>query len=335
MMDRISYSEFHEKLGNIDVPDKEIARYLKGQPSDITAYGPVLVPDRKKVVAENAVEELQVEAAVAGSLVNAFARMRRRDRFERDDRDVPVLYAEGDSWLQFPFLIDDLVDHLSSDHRIWCTSEAGDTLENMVFRKSEYLKELHHLMVDRKLDVRAFLFSGAGNDVVGKGADGAPALQRIVRPFDPGRSIDWHIGTDALAETLALIEKAYRRVLDDVDREFPADKFPHLKVVLHGYDYSPTRGVPKGDPKRPSYARDWTGEPLSRLGFPDNATASKVVAALIDRLNALTETVCKAYPRARHADLRRSVPANQWKDELHPTDAGFKKAAAALRKALG
>jgi hypothetical protein len=335
-MTTISYSEFHDKLADIDVPDAEIAGYLTGRPTDVTPFGPVLVPDPKKVVAEGAIEELQVEAAVAGALVNAFARLRRRKRFEArlDEKDVPILYAEGDSWLQFPFLVEDLVDHLSTDHRIWCTSEAGDTLENMVFRKPEYLAELHHLMIDQKLEVRAFLFSGAGNDVVGKGADGAPALERIVRPFDSKQTIQWHIGTDALAETLALIEKSYRRVLDDVDREFPATKFPKLKVVLHGYDYSPTRGVPNGDDKRPSYARDWTGEPLTKLGFPDNATASKVIAALIDRLNALTETVCKAYPRARHADLRRTVPANQWKDELHPTNAGFGKAAAALRKVL-
>lgn len=332
----ITYSEFHERIANISIPDAEIARYLTGRPTEVTPFGPVLVPDPKKVVAANEIEELQVQAAVAGTLVNAFARLRRRKRFEArlGETSVPILYAEGDSWLQFPFLIEDLVDHLSTEYRVWCTSEAGDTLESMVFRKPEYLKQLHHLMVDQKLEVSAFLFSGAGNDVVGKGADGTPALERIVRPYDPTQTVEWHIGTDALAETLAFIEKAYRRILDDIDREFSVARFPNLKVVLHAYDYSPTRGVPNGDDDRPSYARDWTGEPLTNLGFPDNHTASKMVVALIDRLNTLTETVCKAYPRARYADLRGSVPAGQWKDELHPTNAGFGKAAAALQKVL-
>jgi hypothetical protein len=335
-MPSISYSEFHDKLADLDVSDEEIAKYLTGRPTDVTPFGPVLVPDPKKVKAENAIEELQVEAAVAGAMVNFFARVRRRERFEArlNETTVPVLYAEGDSWLQFPFLLKDLVDHLGANFRIWCTSEAGDTLENMVFKKPEYLKQLHHLIDDRKLEVRAFLFSGAGNDVVGKGADGSPALERIVRPYDPQQTIAWHIETDALIETLAFIEKSYRRVLDDVDREFPTARFPNLKVVLHGYDYSPTRGVPNGDDDRPSYARDWTGEPLSKLGFPDNATASKVVAALIDRLNTMTATICQAYPRARHADLRGTVPAHQWNDELHPTSAGFGKAAAALKQML-
>jgi hypothetical protein len=204
----------------------------------------------------------------------------------------------------------------------------------MVFKKPEYLKELHGLIVDRKLEVSGFLFSGAGNDVVGKGLDGTPALERIVRPYDASQPIAWHIETPALTDTLARIEKAYLKVLADIDGDFPASRFPNLKVILHGYDRVPTRGVPDGDPKRPSYARDWTGEPLSKLGFPDNAIASKVVAALIDRLNEVTKRVCDANLRARYADLRGTVPANQWNDELHPKSAGFAKAAAALKKVL-
>jgi len=335
-MTKISHSEFLAKISDVAVDDAEIAKYLIGRPTDVTPFGPVLVPNPKKVVAQSPLEELQVEAAVASALVNAFARIRRRKKFEArlDETDTPILYAEGDSWLQFPFLLNDLVDQLSADYRIWCTSEAGDTLANMVFKKPEYLTELNDLMVERKLEVSGFLFSGAGNDVVGKGSDGTSALERIVRPFDAGQSTAWHIETDALTETLARVESAYRKVLNDIDREFPASKFPKLKVILHGYDRVPTRGVPKPDPKRPSYARDWTGEPLRKLGFPDNTEASKVVAALIDRLNETTERVCKAYPRARFADLRGTVPANQWNDELHPTSAGFAKAAAALKKVL-
>jgi hypothetical protein len=335
-MAQITYSEFLDKISDINVPDAEIAKYLTARPTDVTPFGPVLLPDPEQVIPQTAMEELQVEAAVAGAMVNAFARIRRRKKFEArlDETDVPVLYAEGDSWLQFPFLLDDLVDQLSADFRIWCTSEAGDTLENMVFKRPEYIKQLHHLIDDERLEVRGFLFSGAGNDVVGKGPYGMPALERIVRPYDASQTIEWHIETDALTETLAQIEKAYRRVLDDIDREFPAPSFPDLKVILHGYDRVPTRGVPDGDDNRPFYARDWTSEPLSKLGFPDNATASKVVAALIDRLNALTARVCQAYARAFHADLRGTVPVGQWNDELHPTNAGFKMAAAKLKTLL-
>ena len=85
---------------------------------------------------------------------------------------------------------------------------------------------------------------------------------------------------------------------------------------------------------RPGYARDWTGEPLRQLGFPDNAVASEVVAALIDRTNEMTAWACGANPRAVHADLRGSVPAHQWADVLHPTDEGFAAATSRLRSFL-
>jgi hypothetical protein len=71
------------------------------------------------------------------------------------------------------------------------------------------------------------------------------------------------------------------------------------------------RGVPSSDPHWPCYARDWTGEPLSQLGFPDNRIASGVVAALIDRLNDLTALVCGAFSRVVFADLMGAVPASQ------------------------
>jgi hypothetical protein len=335
---KISMGELDRMLADVDVPDKDIAEFLTILPDESNPFNPVAVPDPAKVEATTPLEEFQTEAAVATGLVCFWARERRRRRFERDvgHTSKPLVYAEGDSWLQFPFLIADVIDHLDQDHLIYCTSKPGDTLQNMVFdaRRKEYIKELKKLLFDRRLPIKTFLFSGAGNDVVGKNEEGEAALARIVKPYDPSQTIAWHIATPTLVEKLAFIESAYIKVLNDIDDTFPTSAFPDLKVVIHGYDYSPVRGVPNGDPNRPSYARDWTGEPLSQLGFPDNAVASQVVAALIDRLNELTARVCASFPRAVFADLRGSVPASQWADELHPTDAGFAAATDKLRSFL-
>jgi len=154
-----------------------------------------------------------------------------------------------------------------------------------------------------------------------------------VRPYDPTKPIEWHIATNGVTDTMAFIEKAYRKVLVDVEQAFPPSRFPDLKVVIHGYDYSPTRGVPTPDPHRPAWARDWTGEPLRGLGFPNNQVASRVVAALIDRLHAATASACASHPQAVHADLRGCVPASEWADELHPTGVGFALATHKLRTA--
>ena len=333
-MAKISMSELYEKLGDVSVSDAEIAKYLTALPGESRPFEPVLTIDRQKVRV-GPLEELQVEAAVASNMISAMARMRRRARFEAGlpGNTKPIMYAEGDSWLQFPFIIKDLIDQLDKNYLICCTSKPGDTLQNMVFESPEYETELHELLVRRKLPVRYFMLSGAGNDVVGA-KNGRSVLADIVRPYDPSQTAAWHIATDALTETLAFIEKAYRQVLDTVDARFPASKYPELRVVMHGYDYSPTRGVPKSDKKRPFWARDWTGEPLRNLGFPSNEKASEVIAELIDRLNSLTATTAAAYGRAVYCNLRSSVRKDEWADELHPTDKGFKAAAKKLRSFL-
>lgn len=337
-MTKISMAALHGMLGDIDTPDATIAPYLTILPELSTPFAPVAVPDPAKVETRGPLDDFQAEAAVGINMMCTWARWRRQRRFERavEESSKPIVYAEGDSWLQFPFLIDDLVDHLALDHRVWCTSKPGDTLANMVFERdgAEYLGELNRLLVDRRLPVRTFLLSGAGNDVVGEDASGTAALSRIVRPYDAARGIAWHIETPGLVDTLAFIERAYLKVLDDVERSFPERHFPELRIVIHGYDHAPTRSLPAGDPDRPLWARDWTGAPLRDLGFPDNAWASRVVAAVVDRVNALTARVCAAYPRAVFADLRGAVPPSEWADELHPTTSGFAAAARRLRRYL-
>ncbi|MCF7989018.1 MAG: hypothetical protein K9M02_01100 [Thiohalocapsa sp.] len=329
-MSKITLSEFQEMLADIDVPDSEIAGYLTADPQRSKPFLPAFGPDPEKVAIASDMEQLQVEAMAVSGMLNSFGRLRRRRRFKKrvGKEDLPIVYAEGDSWFQFPFMIEDVIDHLDSSHLVWCSSAAGDTLKNMVFDDPEYPKQLRKLKQDGH-SVSAFLFSGAGNDVVGQDADGVAALSRIVRDYNPNRSIQWHIETDALVDTMAFIEKAYRKVLDDVDEEFPG-----IKVVLHGYDRAPTRGVPNGDPNPPVWAKPWTSDPLTKRGFPDNDIASDVVAAILDRVNELTKGICNAYPHAVYADLRNTVPAGEWADELHPTDNGFAEAAAKLKTFL-
>lgn len=340
-MAKLSMTGFLQMLADIDVPDQQIAHFLTIRADVSSPFNPIAVPDPAKVETMELPGDVGGEAAVATNMVCGWARWRRRRRFDRAlalgaSAERPIIYAEGDSWLQFPFLIRDLVDHLAEDHLVWCTSKPGDTLANMVFDRDgrEYLSELHELMIERRLPVGAVLFSGAGNDVVGEDADGVAALSRIVRPYQADRDVDWHVATPGLEDTLRFIEGAYRRVLGEIDEAFPARHFPDLRVVIHGYDRAPTRSLPAGDPDRPVWARDWTGAPLAALGFPDNAAGSRVVAAVVDRVNLLTARVCAAFPRAVFADLRGSVPAGEWADELHPTTAGFKAAARRLRACL-
>ncbi|HOT82371.1 MAG TPA: hypothetical protein PLQ12_03605, partial [Candidatus Defluviicoccus seviourii] len=137
------------------------------------AFAPSVVPN------PDLVERAEEQRGVM-DWANSLARTRRHLRFNRRLNTgvaLPVLVSEGDSWFQFPVFLEDVIDCLGDDYLIWSVDAAGDTLQNMVIDNPEYLDAL-----DTQRDrVRAFLFSGAGNDIVGEDSDGVPVIEKIVR----------------------------------------------------------------------------------------------------------------------------------------------------------
>jgi len=333
MASPISLRELEQKFLDLEIPEHELADYVEIQPERSRPFAPALTPRADSVDLTPPLGGPAIRAELLGDVVNRLAKERRRRQFERDlsrRPALPTIYAEGDSWFQFPVFIEELIDHLGAQFNIHCTSTAGDTLQNMLFERPEYLTELKRLIFLRGLDVRGFFFSGAGNDVIGEGKDGVPALEALVRPFDAAQTPAWHLDTPECRERLTFIEMAYRRLFDTVEEVFPVLAYPRLKIYIHGYDYVQVRSLPDGDPHRPFWARDWTGGPLRAKGFTDNAFGSAVLRELLDRLNSLTERVCGAYARGKYVNLRGSILPSQWADELHATSEGYKAAASSF-----
>ncbi|MCP9927680.1 hypothetical protein [Cyanobium sp. CH-040] len=331
MAQPISLRDLEQKFLDLDIPEQELADYVEIRPERSRPFAPALAPRADSVDLQPPLGGPAIRAELLGDVVNRLAKERRRRQFERDlsrRPALPTIYAEGDSWFQFPVFIEELIDHLGAQFNIHCTSTAGDTLQNMLFDRPEYLTELKRLIFLRGLDVRGFFFSGAGNDVIGEGKDGVPALETLVRPFDAAQTPAWHLDTPECRERLEFIESAYRRLFDSVEEVFSVLAYPRLKIYVHGYDYVQVRSLPDGDPHRPVWARDWTGGPLRAKGFTDNAFGSAVLRELLDRLNSLTERVCAAYARGVYVNLRGSILPSQWADELHATSQGYKAAAS-------
>lgn len=329
----ITLRELEERFLNLEIPEETLADYLELRADQSRPFAPALTPRSDSVDLTPTLGGPAIRAEVLGDVVNRWAKERRRRQFERDlsrRPALPTIYAEGDSWFQFPVFIEELIDHLGAHFNIHCTSTAGDTLQNMLFDQPEYLAELKRLIFLRGLDVRGFFFSGAGNDLIGEGKDGVSALETLVRPFDAAQAPAWHLDTPECRERLAFIESAYRRLFDSVEEVFPVLAYPQLRIYIHGYDYVQVRSLPDGDPHRPFWARDWTGGPLRAKGFTDNAFGSAVLRELLDRLNSLTECVCGAYARGVYVNLRGSILPSQWADELHATSAGYKAAASSF-----
>ncbi len=324
-MKKISYAQFKSMLMDPKVPGTEIAKYLrkdpkkKGRPLD-----PQLVPDPEKV--EMGPEaEFEVESAIRWA--NGVERWRREQRFMEGLGDGrPVLVSEGDSWFQFPFLYEDVIDQLASDFLIWSLDAAGDTADNMVNRSPEYYFELKKQKAN---NVVGFLFSGAGNDVIGEDLDGNPVLGRLLKPFQAGRDAAWHVDKAMFAQILAMLERDYRKLVATIRRD---DDFMRLPIIIHGYDYAIPGGFP-GDPRNPFlYAAqdEWLGAPMKAKGIVDPTLQRAIIRVLIDGLYDMLFRVAgtSANTRVFVVDARGALPdVSDWGDEIHGTSAGFHKVA--------
>jgi hypothetical protein len=340
MAETITLEQLEEKMADPNTPVEELHPYLIRSDDKSRAFAPAFAPNPELVELpkpDNLTEE-EFLSGIASDWANDLARSRRKRAFLESSGDTarPVLVSEGDSWFQFPFFLKDVIDQLGANYRIWSADAAGDTLQNMVFDKPEYPKALDA----QRNHFKAFLFSGAGNDIVGDDGKGGSVLEKIVLAFskDQAEAV-WYVTNDHFEEKLAFVEKAYRAVLDHMKENYPG-----RPVLLHGYDYALPGGY-HGDPRKPFYAdqNQWMGRYLGgkTLGFQDHLFQAKIIRCMIDRLNEVQIRLCGgnhpggAYKDAYHVNTRELMSRDSdWNDELHPTDVSFRKVAQRFHDTL-
>lgn len=179
---------------------------------------------------------------------NWWCRRRRRARFERRvaaGEELPVIVSEGDSWFQFPFIIEDVIDHLSRYYLVWSYGAAADTAENIIFDNPEYMEALDE-QTDR---VTGFLLSAAGNDVIGEDESGKPVLSRLLHKKGGGRDTTYElVNKAALTRVTDKLRDAYLKVIATVRADA---RFDTLPILMHGHDYALPHPVGRADPRNP------------------------------------------------------------------------------------
>jgi hypothetical protein len=331
-MAKLDYYELMAMLNNPDIPDEKLRQYLTVDPKS-GPFDPVVVPNEDTVE----ITELEAEAADAMRIGNGLARWRRQRRFQKRKargEALPVLVSEGDSWFQFPFLITDVVDHLGDEYLIWSVGAAGDTAQNMVHRNPEYIRALK--TQNGRLD--GFLFSAAGNDVIGEDEDKKPVLEKILKPFNKTQDARGHINQNMLNKILGFLAASYQKVVDTVRAE---PEFARLPIVFHGYDYpfAYPHGDAQTDPRSPVYAArdEWLGSAFDARGIMDEQLRRDILVVLIDALYDMLNAVAGDSKKTHIyvVDVRGTLSeVNDWNDEIHGTDAGFARVADKFRAAL-
>lgn len=333
-MAKITYDEYLALVRDPDTPEEQILELSKIERGE-TAFSPKIVPDPEKVAMTADEQELENAMAIGNSL----ARWRRGMAFLRRRRSGdsrPVLVAEGDSWFQFPIIIRETIDQLTDEYNIWCISAAGDTASNMVYGRPEFRKELQRFGTD----VRGFLFSAAGNDIIGEDpVTGRSALLDIVKPFN-GSTHDTagHINFSVLGERLSFLRQAYTDVIGAVRNALPSRQIP---IFIHGYDYCFPYPWGAGDPRNPKWAEndEWLGSVFQERGIvPEHGQLRRgIIVLLIDALYDMLKKI-SGDPQQTGVwlvDCRKAMPdLSDWADEIHGTSEGFAKIAARFKVAL-
>lgn len=326
MAEPISQEDLQRLLRDPDTDPKLLAQYLIYDRGGSGPFDPVFRPNPYTV------EISDLENAIR--IGNGWSRWRRRRRFERRrarNERLPVIVSEGDSWFQFPLVIDDVIDGLEDDYLVWSCGAAGDTARNIVFDNPEYMNALD----EQADDVSAFLLSAAGNDIIGEDETGKPVLLRLLRQqTDPTARPEDLIDGVVLEATLDKLRSAYKTVVDTVRADA---RFRGLPIIFHGYDYALPFPVGAGDRRSPFWAAkdEWLGGPMAERGINDPTARQGIIRLLIDALYAMLAEFPILDPNIHLVDVRGTLSeVTDWADEIHGTDAGFAKVATRFHTTL-
>ncbi len=306
MAEAISYRELVRRIEDGETPLAELRAYFEEDPRRSRPFAPVyrLRPDR---VAMDPAAAGGILFDVGTELANRITRRNRRRAYERaisDEPNAPRLISDGDSWFLHPFLVD-VVNQLTRSRIIFSVDGAGDELQQIV-RGAEIVKELD------RIKPSAALVSGGGNDLQ---ADG---LDRVVTAGSRQRGdASRHIDPGALRREIDAVLSLFGRYLDQIHAQRP-----NLPTFIHGYDYA----IPQPGGR-------WLGTPLARLAPSEDHAG--IIRVIVDEFNvALDEFAAKRGERVVYVNCRSSVDAQEWDDELHPTDDGYAAVAKRFEDAL-
>lgn len=240
----------------------------------------------------------------AANTIETLQRKRLYKKLKNTSRTRIV--AEGDSWFQYPILVQDILDHLYRLYAIRSFAEAGDTMEN-------YMKEREYVDPIAEEQAIFYLVSGGGNDILGKQFRGS--LRDTPDPNDatPRRYLN-----ETFFDKLDMLEAWYKEMFTELKI-----KYPHLRILTHSYDYI----IPIDTEMYPKKT-SWLGVYMIEKGIKPQAEREALIRFMVDEFNTRLKNAVKAFPDyVSYINVRGLVARNSWYDEIHPTNDGFKLVA--------
>jgi hypothetical protein len=247
-------------------------------------------------------------------------------------REWPRVLCFGDSWMQYPPHPTDLHKQL---RRLF--KHTAFLNESRPGRESAEIKalmpRLRALLGDFQFDV--LVVSMGGNDVVGN--ELAEYVKTADEPQTPA-AVAWGVVPPEVRDHIRLssFDLALRYLVDDYRRVIGArdEAAPACEIVAHNYDYVWPDG--RAFKLAGVKAGPWIKPQLDAVGLVGIERQRVVSSWLIDQFTRVMQALVSQTPRMRLVDARGTLTRNQWANEIHPTEGGFRRLAEqAWRPVLG
>lgn len=232
---------------------------------------------------------------------------------------VKTIFAEGDSWFNYPLgsaVISQLqgMIHTPIANFAWPGAETRQLLA--LHERKEIEKRLHEgPEPGKKWDV--LLFSGGGDDIVGD------QMVLFLDRYDPTKPPE-AVLNKRFEEVLDLVMGAYQDLVKLRDH-----LSPNTLIVGHVYDYAWATG------KKACWLGPWLRPSLDYVGVPRVDPQHAVVTQMLKHFEARLKEIAAAAGNVlvvpTHDTLKTEA---EWDNELHPLNPGFRLIAQKFQQVL-
>ena len=251
--------------------------------------------------------------------------------------DKPVVISEGDSWFGYPDGClashngSNIIDHIEDTERFNIFrlesngDEAGCMMTGkqkafMIYALKEINKNLKKISNSVKPYVAYILFSGGGNDIVGKG-DMPRFLNKWQDGMDAYSAINWG-GLSGFDSEIERIRDAYETLIEIRNKHSP-----NTMIVTHGYDLLPPSGKKARFLGGLIKSGPWIKPFMTAKGINDPAIQQEIINIMIEKFNNMLDHFEQTTDNFIKTETVGTINANQWINEIHPNKQGFKKVA--------
>lgn len=261
-------------------------------------------------------------------ILNRYAQRKRQARYKKKisgQFSGVKIVSEGDSWFQFPVLINDIIDWLMKkpNYAVYSLGFAGDWLHAMLHQdQNEGIRAEYKTALENEQPA-VFLIGGGGNDLLDD-----HRLEYMVNGSPDMTETDHSLRyfKDDYRSLIRILSLQYERLF-----AYVRDNHSNIHVICYGYDYPiPSNSLGWGLQfivNLLTFNGKWLYRPMSNKGIHNQQTKELIARTFIDDFNKMLIDLSKQFARVHHVDCRETVARNEWYNELHPDSEGFRKIA--------